>query len=76
MNQYVIDEVVRNLCDFPENKLYSLLDYIDFLKNGLQKKSSKTDNKSFYQLTKHLAGSLDGPSDLGHNKEYLQGFGE
>ncbi|GEM_PF-5923290 len=38
---------------------------------------NKTDkNMSFYQLTEHLAGSIEGPSDLAHNKEYMQGFGK
>jgi len=38
--------------------------------------SRSPENLHSYQLTKHLAGSLEGPSDLGHNKDYLQGFGE
>lgn len=32
--------------------------------------------KSFYELTKHLAGSVEGPIDLAHNKQHLQGFGQ
>ena len=31
---------------------------------------------SFYELTKHLAGSVDGPSDLAHNKKHMEGFGQ
>lgn len=31
--------------------------------------------KSFYEMTKHLAGSVDGPSDLAYNKKHMQGFG-
>lgn len=32
-------------------------------------------NKSAYELSKHLAGSIEGPQDLGTNKKYLEGFG-
>ena len=32
--------------------------------------------KSFYELTKHLAGNVEGPSDLAHNKKHMQGFGQ
>jgi hypothetical protein len=31
--------------------------------------------KSAYELSKHLAGSIEGPADLGSNKKYLEGFG-
>jgi hypothetical protein len=34
------------------------------------------NQKSFYELTKHLAGSVEGPSDLAHNKHHMQGFGQ
>jgi predicted nucleotidyltransferase len=30
--------------------------------------------KSFYELTKHLAGSVEGPSDLDHDKKHMQGL--
>jgi predicted nucleotidyltransferase len=30
--------------------------------------------QSFYELTKHLAGSVDGPSELSHNKKHTQGL--
>lgn len=33
-------------------------------------------NQSVYQLTEHLAGSVEGPSDLAHNKKYMQEFGK
>jgi hypothetical protein len=32
-------------------------------------------NKSVYELSKHLAGSIEGPEDLGTNKKYFEGFG-
>ena len=31
--------------------------------------------KSVYELSKHLAGSIEGPEDLATNKKYLEGFG-
>lgn len=57
-----------------KTKLEVLIDamqlYIDYLE--LQYKISE---HSFYELTEHLAGSIEGPSDLSHNKKYLEGFG-
>ena len=38
--------------------------------------NKKDKNKSFYQLTEHLAGIIEGPSDLAHNKKYMQEFGK
>jgi len=32
MDKQIIDKVVKYLDDFPENKITSLLDYIEFLK--------------------------------------------
>lgn len=32
--------------------------------------------KSFYDLTKHLCGSVAGPADLSTNKKYMAGYGE
>ena len=32
--------------------------------------------ESFYELTKHLAGSVEGPSDLVHDKRHMNGFGQ
>ncbi|MDZ7288860.1 MAG: type II toxin-antitoxin system VapB family antitoxin [candidate division KSB1 bacterium] len=46
-----------------------------FLQHLEQKKLSGQP-KSFYELTKHLAGSVDGPSDLAHNKKHMEGFGQ
>lgn len=46
-----------------------------FLQHLEQKKISDKQ-KSFYELTKHLAGSVDGPSDLAYNKKHMQGFGQ
>lgn len=31
--------------------------------------------RSFYDLTKHLAGSVEGPADLAHGKKHMRGFG-
>ena len=39
-------------------------------------KESETTGKSFFELTSQFAGSVEGPSDLAHNKKYLQGFGK
>jgi len=50
--------------------IYAMQLYVDYL----ERQYSKT-NKSFYELTKHLAGSVEGPPDLAHNKKYLEGFG-
>jgi len=45
--------------------------YIEHLElNGTNKK------QSFYKFTEHLAGSIEGPSDLAHNKVYMQDFGK
>ena len=33
MNKQIIDEVVKHLNGFPESKISSLLDYIEFLKH-------------------------------------------
>jgi hypothetical protein len=49
----------------------ALKHYLEYLKRN----GAKTE-KSFYELTKHLAGSIEGPTDLAHNKKYLQGFGQ
>ena len=32
-------------------------------------------NKSVYELSKHLAGSIEGPEDLGTNKKHSENFG-
>ncbi len=40
----------------------------------LEKRASN-GQPSFYELTKHLAGSVQGPSDLARNKKYMEGFG-
>ena len=39
-------------------------------------KPANNGSPSFYELTKHLAGSVRGPSDLAHNKKHMQGFGQ
>lgn len=50
--------------------IYAMQLYIDNLD-----RQYKINERSFYELTKHLAGSIEGPSDLAHNKKYLEGFG-
>lgn len=50
--------------------VYALQLYIEYL----EKKFSVT-NRSFYELTKDLAGSIEGAPDLAHNKKHLEGFG-
>jgi metal-responsive CopG/Arc/MetJ family transcriptional regulator len=35
-----------------------------------------TPAPSAYELIKHLAGTLEGPSDLATNPKYMKGFGE
>jgi len=42
----------------------------------LEQKRFFDKKESFYELTKHLAGSVEGPSDLAHNKQHMQGFGQ
>ncbi len=32
-------------------------------------------NKSFYELSKDIAGCIEGPKDLSSNKKYLENFG-
>ena len=44
--------------------------YIEYL----EEKFSVT-KKSFYELTKDLAGSVEETADLAHNKKRLEGFG-
>jgi len=41
----------------------------------LLEKSDTKKQKSFYEMTKHLAGSVEGPHDLSHGKKHMQGFG-
>lgn len=50
--------------------IYAMQKYIEYLEGQYSK-----SGQSFYELTKHLAGSVDGPSDLAHNKHYLDEFG-
>ncbi len=40
----------------------------------LEQHDVKTE-KSFYEQTKHLAGSVEGPHDLSHSRKHMQGFG-
>jgi hypothetical protein len=42
----------------------------------LEQKTISGQPISFYELTKHLAGSVDGPFDLAHNKKHMEGFGQ
>lgn len=35
---------------------------------------SSEKQKSFYELTKHLAGSVEDPSGLAHDKKHMPGF--
>ncbi len=51
--------------------------------SGLKKKTGapnpilqNTEPHSFYEMTKSLAGSVRGPSDLVHNEKHMQGFGQ
>ena len=39
---------------------------LQFYVRYLEKQDIKAE-KSFYELTKHLAGTLEGPDDLAHN---------
>lgn len=38
-------------------------------------KYSGRRNKSFYELSKHIAGGIKGPKDLSYNKKYLEEIG-
>ncbi len=49
----------------------ALLIYVEHLE-----KQTSNGQPSFYELTKHLAGSVKGPSDLARNKKYMEGFGQ
>lgn len=49
---------------------YAMQLYVDYLEQR-----HKISDHSFYELTKHLAGTIEGPSDLAHNKKYMEGFG-
>lgn len=49
---------------------------LQFFLQHLQQQKVFEKQKSFYELTKHWAGSVDGPSDLAHNRQHLQGFGQ
>ena len=31
---------------------------------------------SFFEIAKDIAGCVDGPHDLSHNKEWLEGYGK
>jgi DNA recombination protein RmuC len=44
------------------------------IRNAFEK-SKQSGSLSIYELSKHLAGSIEGPEDLGTNKKYLEGFG-
>jgi hypothetical protein len=63
----------KNLSGFKtknEILVYALQLYIEYLE-----KKSSANNHSFYELTKDLAGSIEGAPDLAHNKTHLKGFG-
>jgi hypothetical protein len=50
--------------------VYALHLYIEYLE-----KNFSVTKHSFYELTKDLAGSVEGAPDLAHNKKHLEGFG-
>ena len=50
--------------------IYAMQLYVDYLE-----RQHNISDHSFYELTKHLAGSIEEPSDLAHNKKYMEGFG-
>lgn len=49
----------------------AMLIYVEHLK-----KQTGNGQPSFYDLTKHLAGSVQGPPDLARNKKHMEGFGQ
>jgi len=40
------------------------------------KEKRPVGRRSAYDLVRHLVGTLDGPSDLATNPDYMKGFGE
>ncbi|MCI0495006.1 hypothetical protein L0Z72_08350 [candidate division KSB1 bacterium] len=67
-----LDELIsraKNLSGFKtknEILVYALQLYIEYLE-----KKFSVNNHSFYELTKDLAGSIEGAPDLAHNKKHL-----
>jgi metal-responsive CopG/Arc/MetJ family transcriptional regulator len=50
----------------------------EIIRRALINYFSKDENKagSFLDLTKDMAGSIEGPPDLSTNRKYLEGYGQ
>jgi hypothetical protein len=63
MTATTIDKIVTKLKKFPEDKLPSLLDYIDYLKNQTKTKSSNK-NKKPNKLTSKAINDVENKKNL------------
>lgn len=73
-----LDELIKRARELSGLKTkQEILDQaLKFFLQHLQQQKVFDKQKSFYELTKHWAGSVEGPSDLAHNRQHLQGFGQ
>jgi hypothetical protein len=75
--QHTLEELIKRAKALSGLKTrQEILDHaVQLFLQHLEQKKIPDGQKSFYELTKHLAGSIEGPSDLAHNKKHMQGFG-
>ncbi len=76
--KHTLDELIKRAKALSGLKTrQEILDHaLQLFLQHLEQKEIAGRQRSFYELTKHLAGSVDGPSDLAHNKKHMQGFGQ
>jgi len=76
-----LDHIFRRASRLPEEEQQQFAKQVAVLLERLEQEAtepeaSKPLSPTGYELSKHLAGIIEGPRDLSYNPKYMEGFGE